>query len=128
MAWHGATNTTQCVSFIALLILRDVIDSSRRHNTIYYAVLPYKMSYRSSQQYVCSMCAMRQALPTCLTHILSYVTAAFCVVDFITAEEEARLLEDIEGDHAAPWESDLTRRVKVLERLHQMYTALHYTC
>jgi hypothetical protein len=57
----------------------------------------------------------------CLTYILFYVIAPFCAIDFITTEEEARLLEDIEGDHAAPWESDLTRRVKVLERLHQMY-------
>jgi hypothetical protein len=71
---------------------------------------------------MCALCALCDtSLPACLTYILFYVTAAFCTVDFITAEEEVRLLEDIEGDHATPWESDLTRRVKVLERHHQMY-------
>lgn len=67
------------------------------------------------------MLCNKPSLPACLTYILSNIIAAFCVEDFITVEEEARLLEDIEGDHTAPWESDLTRRVKVLERLHQTY-------
>jgi hypothetical protein len=35
------------------------------------------------------------------------------IEDFVTPDEETKLMRGLEGDLAAPWETELTRRVKV---------------